>query len=441
MKILVVGSGGREHALCETISRSPLVSKLYAAPGNPGMKESLPSLEILPRSFLDQAAIRDFVLQEKIDLVVIGPEDAIEKGLTDFLREKGVNVFGPSKAAGQVESSKAFAKKLMKTYGVPTANYQEFKGVNGAKEALKYLEQSPNHQHVVKCDFLAQGKGVIVCQNKDEAKSAVLAFMEERLLGENRDHIIIEDFLEGKEVSFFALTDGDEISFLGSACDHKRLRDGDEGPNTGGMGVFSPPQIVSADDEEWILKNIFTPMIQGMKKEGIPFSGVLFAGLMKTPVHGWQVIEFNARFGDPETQALLPLIDEDLVPWFLASADGTLSHLKEKLGRKSPLLKKARSLHVVMAAHGYPGTEGIKIRSGDPISFDADFLLGPNEYLYFAGVGKIDDKLVTKGGRILGVTALGNNYKEARATAYHCLKKIYFDGAHFRQDIGLGLDL
>lgn len=430
MKVLVVGSGGREHALCTSLTDSSIVTKVIVSPGNDGMKETLHQLQVESTSATDIKGLLKLALREKVDLTVVGPEAALSEGIVDLFRENNLLIVGPTKAASLLETSKAFAKKVMQKNGVPTASYEEF---FDADSALKYIEETGLTKMVVKCDGLAQGKGVIVCANKNEARIAVLSLMKERLLGENTDHIIIEECLEGVEVSAFALCDGKTFSFLGTASDHKRLRDGDLGPNTGGMGVYSPATVMTAEDEEWIKENVFSPMLKGF-----PISGILFAGLMKT-AEGWKVLEFNVRFGDPETQVLLPLLNEDLVPWLIASAEGSMSELQEKLGRKSLLSKNMKGVHVVMAAHGYPGTEGVAVRSGDKISFSDSFNLSPYDFLFLAGVEKKNGELKTKGGRVLGLTSLAETYTFARAKAYDFVEQVRFEGAQYRTDIGKGL--
>ncbi|MFA6237658.1 MAG: phosphoribosylamine--glycine ligase [Bacteriovorax sp.] len=428
--VLVIGSGGREHAIAYKLSQSGLVNSVYVAPGNPGMMKSSSKIKTVNIKVTDPAGLLSFAMKEKIDFTFVGPEVALSLGVVDLFREQNLLIIGPTKAASMLESSKAFAKKIMMEANVPTAGYKEFKNSN---EAISYIHSSPFEKMVVKCDGLAAGKGVIVCSTKNEAIHAVNAFMNDSLLGENIDHIIIEDFLEGIEVSAFALcnSNGDSHMFLGTACDHKRLRDGDHGPNTGGMGVFSPAPLFSDEDEAWINTHVFSPMLKTMKKNGTPFSGILFAGLMKTK-SGWSVLEFNVRLGDPETQVLLPLIDEDLFPAFLSAAKGEL----EKYA--APKKKKLAGVHVVMAALGYPGTEGIKIRSGDKIVIDQQFSTLKNDYLFFAGVDIADDQLVTSGGRVLGVTALRENFTEARKSAYELVSSIHFEGAQYRTDIGVG---
>lgn len=433
-KVLVVGSGAREHTIAHILSQSKDVDRVYVAPGNPGMLKNDSGILLENIAATDIQALLDFALKEKITLTVVGPEATLSEGIVDLFLENNLNIVGSSKKASMLETSKAFAKKIMLEAGVPTAGHHEF---FDSQAAIDFIKNCNAEKMVVKCDGLAAGKGVIVCQSKVEAMNAVLSLMEKSLLGKNVEHIIIEDLLEGIEVSAFALCDGDTHSFLGTACDHKRLRDGDLGPNTGGMGAFSPASVFSVADEVWINENVFTPMLLAMKKNGIPFSGILFAGLMKTKT-GWNVLEFNVRLGDPETQVLLPLIDEDLFPWFLAAAKGSIKVLQDKLGRLSPKKKDLGAVHVVMAAHGYPGTEGIKIRSGDEIIFDNDLVLGPNDFLYFAGVGLNKNRPETKGGRVLGVTSLADSVFKARESAYQLISKIHFDGAQYRRDIGAG---
>jgi len=432
VKVLIIGSGGREHALAQAVSKSSLVSRIVVCPGNPGMQTTIPGLECKNISVSDTAEIVHYAKKEKFDLTIIGPEASLSLGVVDELRKEGLSVVGPTLAASKLESSKAFAKKMMMKAHVPTAAYAEFFDV---ESALQWIEKSQHEKMVVKCDGLAQGKGVIVCETKAEATNAVCALMVDKFLGDNVDHIIIEEFLEGIEVSAFALCDGDSFSFLGTACDHKRLLDGDRGPNTGGMGTFAPARCFEMNDEKWIEENIFSPMMNVMKKEGIPFSGILFAGLMKIANKGWQVLEFNVRLGDPETQVILPLIDEDPVPWFLAASQGKLAAHQLQMGRKDILRKNKHAIHVVMAAYGYPGTDGQKVRSGDKIDF-SDFRPDESDSLYFAGVESRDNSFYTKGGRILGVTTLSDAADTARENVYTKLKCIRFNGAQFRHDIG-----
>lgn len=433
MKILIIGSGGREHAIAHSVSRSSLVTKLVVAPGNPGMASTLSGVVCKNISATDVEGLLQFALEEKFDLTIVGPEAILSLGIVDAFEKNHLRILGPTKAASALESSKSFAKKIMQKAHVPTAAYAEFFDM---ESALSFIEKNPHEKLVVKCDGLAQGKGVIVCESKIEASHAVRALMLDKYLGANVDHIIIEDFLDGVEVSAFALCDGDTFTFLGTACDHKRLRDGDEGPNTGGMGTFSPARCLDAHEEQWIEEHIFLPMIETMKKEGAPFSGILFAGLMKTKDRGLQVLEFNVRLGDPETQVLLPLIDEDLLPWLIASAKKDLKRLQQTLGRKNLFRKNLHGVHVVMASHGYPGTESITVRNGDKITFDKRFRFGENVFIYFAGVEMRDGSFFTKGGRVLGVTCLNENAETARGDVYEKIESIHFEGAQYRHDIG-----
>lgn len=433
MKVLVIGSGGREHAIAYQLNKSNSVSEIIVCPGNPGMKSTMPGLRTKNISATDIKGLLDFALSEKIDLTVVGPEASLSEGIVDIFRENKKLIVGPTKLASQLETSKAFAKKIMLEAGVPTASYKEF---FSAEEALSFIKNHNEEKMVVKCDGLAAGKGVIVCLDKCEAIDAVNALMKENLLGENVDHIIIEEFLEGVEVSAFALCDGESFSFLGTACDHKRLRDGDAGPNTGGMGVFAPARCMTEIDRLWIEEHVFAPMIYSMKNFNMPFSGILFAGLMKTKTAGIKVLEFNVRLGDPETQVLLPLLDEDLLPWLLASAKGELKNFQQKRGITSPQRKKEHGVHVVMAAFGYPGTEGIKVRSGDAIYFDPTFSLSENDFLFFGGVDILNNQFITKGGRILGITSLSDSATEAKKLAYEKIGAIHFEGAQYRKDIG-----
>jgi phosphoribosylamine--glycine ligase len=437
-KVLIIGSGGREHAIAHKLIQSPLVSEVFVCPGNPGMTRDCKdqaSLKLVDIKASDIHGILNFAKKENIDLSIVGPEAILSLGIVDLFRDNQLAIVGSTLEASKLETSKAFAKKIMMEAQVPTALYQEF---FNAEAAIDYIQSSAEEKMVVKCDGLAAGKGVVVCSTKLEAIDAVNALMKESLLGENVNHIIIEDFLEGVEVSAFALCDkdGESFSFLGTACDHKRLRDGDLGPNTGGMGVFSPASVFDTSDEVWVNQFVFAPMLKTMKDKGVPFSGILFAGLMKTKL-GWKVLEFNVRFGDPETQVLMPLIEEDMFPWFKASAFGELKKLKESQKSASPKKKNLVGVHVVMAAFGYPGTEGITIRSGDKIEIDKINELVKDDFIYFAGVAESDHQLQTSGGRVLGVTSLSKNFKEARKNAYDAVSHIHFEGAQYRSDIGI----
>jgi len=434
VKVLIIGSGGREHALSLKISQSPLIKELFCAPGNPGIFSSLKDLKRVDIETHEIEKLLKFSLDKQIDLTIVGPEVPLSLGIVDLFLANGLKIVGPTKNASKLESSKSFAKNIMEKGRVPTASFKSFFKVS---EALDFIKDSDQNCFVVKCDGLAQGKGVVVCQTKNEAYKAVKDFMSEAVLGFIVDHLIIEEMLVGLEFSAFALCDGLDFVFLGSACDHKRLRDDDHGPNTGGMGAYAPANFLSLDDIEKIKETIFKPMLGAMNNEGTPFSGILFAGLMKTN-QGFRVIEFNVRLGDPETQVILPLFEDDLLPWFFASSEGKISELKNQ--SKSPLkMMNMKALHVVMTSFGYPGTEGVKIRLGDELTFDESFHLSPNDYLFFAGVKNKDEKFYSNGGRVLGVTSVAETYLHARARAYDYMSKIKLQDGHYRLDIGRGL--
>lgn len=424
MKILIVGSGGREHALAWKILHSPKVRQVFVAPGNGGMFHKLPNLTPVNIKATDVEGLLHFALKEKIDLTVVGPENCLSLGLQDLFKANNLKVFGPSKSAAQLESSKTFAKEIMAVSHVPTAAYKSFKTFQTASE---FIERTPWTQMVVKADGLAAGKGVVVCPDKTSAFKAVNDFMVNDILGFKVQDLLIEEFLVGPEVSVFALSDGNNVTFLGTASDHKRLRDNDQGPNTGGMGVISPSPYWAPADHDYVMNKIIKPVIAEMNKRGTPFTGVLFAGLMKTP-HGYKTLEFNVRFGDPETQALMTLIDDDIVPLFLACAEGVLHNT-------SVAMKNEKAIHVVMAAHGYPGTEGIPVRSGDEITLPVELATK----IFFAGVNRSDSQLTTAGGRVLGLTAVADTFEKAREKAYADIAKIKFAGAQFRTDIGASL--
>lgn len=443
-KILIVGSGGREHAMAHKFSESNLVEKIFVCPGNPGMELLNDKISIKNIPSHSTLELLKFALDNEIELTVIGPEDVLELGIVDLFRENGLAIVGPTKKASMLETSKSFAKKIMKEANVPTAKYYDCFGID---EAFKCIENFNSEEMVVKCDGLAAGKGVIVCYSKKEAKIAVTQLMKENLLEKEVNHVIIEELLTGPEVSVFALCNNElnqkditvNYSILGHACDHKRLKDKDIGPNTGGMGTFSPSPLFLSEDEEWVSKNIFSPMLKKMKELKIEFSGILFAGLMKTK-NGFKVIEFNVRLGDPETQVLLPLINEDLFLWFKASATGNLASLQNSKNQNSPIKSNLIGIHVVMAAQGYPGTEGVKIHKGELITLkDYPYEKGS---VYFAGVKKEDatNALLTNGGRVLGITSLAKDFSTAKKNAYEIVSKINFKGHQFRTDIGHQLE-
>jgi len=416
MNILVIGSGGREHALCYALQKSPTTDKIYCLPGNAGTLELAECAEIELKDF---SPIAEFCKSRKIALVVVGPEGPLVEGIADFLEGKGIAVFGPSKAAAQLEGSKNFTKNLCVKYNIPTAFYQSFTDV---KEAIKFIETT-DKRLVVKADGLAAGKGVIIPETKAEAIEAVHEIMGGKF-GAAGKCIVIEEFLEGEEASFFALSDGKTAIKFGSAQDHKRAFDGDKGLNTGGMGTYSPAPIMTEDMDARVMREIIIPTIDAMRKEGTPFKGVLFAGLMITK-DGPKLIEFNARFGDPETQVLMLRLESDLAELLLAAATG-------KLAGKEVKLADSAAVCVVMAAKGYPG----EYQRGSEIQGLEIAAKEPGAVIFHAGTKKFGDKILADGGRVLGIAASGKNVAEAREIAYRAIAKINWPEGFYRSDIG-----
>lgn len=419
MDVLVIGGGGREHAIVWAFKKSPKVNKIYALPGNAGIEEIAECKNI---SVMDFENILKFLEAHKnIDLVFVAPDDPLAGGLVDFLEDKGYRVFGPRKNAAIIEGSKSFAKKLMKKYGIPTASYEEF---TDYEKALSYVEKQ-KCPIVIKADGLALGKGVIIAENIDEAKQALYDMMVNETFKEAGKKVIIEEFLKGKEVTVLSFCDGKTIIPMVSSQDHKRAYDNDEGLNTGGMGTFSPSQCYTKQMEDYVYNNIMLKTVDAMNKEGRTFKGVLYFGLMITD-DGVKVLEYNARFGDPETQVILPRLDSDFT-------DIVLSVIEGKLDKADIRWKKESAVCVILASGGYPKNykKGLEIKIGD---IDKDILL------FHAGTKKGEDgKLLTNGGRVIGVTALGSNIEEARKKAYKNIEKIYFENMHFRKDIGIKL--
>ncbi|NQW11366.1 MAG: phosphoribosylamine--glycine ligase [Alphaproteobacteria bacterium] len=418
MRILVVGSGGREHALCWAIAASPLTTALYCAPGNAGIAREA---RCVPIGIDDLDGIIAFAREENIDFVVVGPEAPLVAGLVDKLDAAGIKAFGPTAAAAVLEGSKAFTKDFCARHGIPTAAYGRFTESGAAKA---YIEQQ-GAPIVVKADGLAAGKGVIIAETVDEALAAVDAMMADRAFGEAGAEIVIEEFMEGEEASFFALADGTSVIPLAGAQDHKRVGDGDTGPNTGGMGAYSPAPVVDAAMAARIMARIINPTVAGMAAEGRAFKGVLYAGLMIT-AQGPRLIEYNVRFGDPECQVLVPRLMSDLLPALIATADGQLAHLHLRWHDETALC-------VVMAANGYPG------------SYDKNTLIAgveaaeANDHVVVFHAGTSRDQnggLIAIGGRVLGVTALGETPAEARDTAYAAVDLIDWPGGFCRRDIG-----
>jgi phosphoribosylamine--glycine ligase len=418
MRILVVGSGGREHALAWSIAQSKLCDKLFCAPGNGGIAQVAECIDIKAE---DIDGLLKFARKEKIDLTVVGPEKALALGIVDEFSKAGLKIFGPNKLAANLEASKVFSKELMAKYKVPTAKFKVFDSPEAAK---RYIE-STGAPCVVKADGLAAGKGVVVAKTVDEAKSAVNLMMQEKAFGEAGKKIIIEECLVGQEASILVITDSQEVLALASAQDHKRIFDHDQGANTGGMGAYSPAPAVTADILKEVMDKIIYRTIDGLAKEGIQYQGVLYAGIMLTKA-GPQALEFNVRFGDPETQAILPRLKTDLVEVMLATSVGKLA----KIGN---LKWDARAcVCVVCAAGGYPGNyeKGKEISGLDEAGRMKDIVI------FHAGTKKLGDKILTSGGRVLGVTGLGVTIKEAINKAYQGVDKIKFEGMQFRKDIG-----
>lgn len=417
MKILVIGSGGREQAIASKIASSEDVEKVYIIPGGKGLGEvgDVINLNLNYQSF-DELAL--FAKNENIYLTIVGPDQALADGIVDVFEKHDLKIFGPSQKASKIESSKEFGKLIMEKADIPTAEYKSF---TDSDSAQKFINEISWSGIVVKKDGLALGKGVIVCESKTHAKEVVLQFLE----SDESQKIIVEEFLEGPEVSHFALCDGNSFYRLGMACDYKRIRDDNHGPNTGGMGAYSPADWISEDELNLIEEKCVQPLISKMKEEGVPFKGVLFTGLMRTK-DGPKVLEYNARFGDPETQCLLPLVDEDLLPIIENCIIGK--------GETRPIeMKGLSSVHLVAASYGYPGTEGVPVRKGDEI-FLKNIL--PETHLFFAGVKKENERLFTNGGRVIGLTTLGKDREEAREKAYIEINKIEFQDMQYRSDIG-----
>jgi phosphoribosylamine---glycine ligase len=417
MQVLVIGGGGREHALVWKIKQSPRVEKIFCAPGNAGTAEIAENISI---AAVDIKGLLEFALQKEIGLTVVGPEQPLVKGIVDQFEEKGLRIFGPNERAAELEGSKSFSKYIMKKYALPTAEYKTF---NSADIAKKYIKIK-NCPLVVKADGLAAGKGVLLCQTTDESLAAVDLIMGKRSFGEAGDQIVVEEFLEGEEVSVLAFCDGQTIVLMDSAQDHKSAYDGDKGPNTGGMGAYSPAPIFTETMRQKVRDRIMLPMIRAMQQEGRPYKGILYAGLMLTKT-GPQILEFNARFGDPETQPLLARMDSDIIPIFEACIDGTLDQCSLEWKNES-------SVCVVMAAKGYPNSYD----KGKPISGFKEVNELPGVMVFHAGTTQHDGEVLTSGGRVLGVTATGENIATAISRAYEAVEKIQWDGIHYRKDIG-----
>ncbi|HHV30023.1 MAG TPA: phosphoribosylamine--glycine ligase [Clostridium sp.] len=418
MKVLVVGSGGREHALVWKIVQSPKVEKVYCAPGNGGISAIA---ECVPIKAMDIDGVISFSKEKEIDMVVVAPDDPLAAGMVDALENAGIRAFGPNKAAATIEGSKAFAKNLMKKYNIPTANYEVFEN---SANAISYL-QNQQYPLVVKADGLALGKGVIIAQNFSEAKEAVESIMEDKVFGEAGNKVVIEEFLVGPEVSMLAFTDGKSIKTMVSSQDHKRALDNDQGLNTGGMGTFSPSRIYTEEIDSYCMEKIYKPTIEAMEKEGRRFKGVLYFGLIITK-DGPKVLEYNARFGDPETQVVLPRLNTDIIDIFDAIIDERLDEVEISWNDNACVC-------VIMASGGYPK----EYKTGYEISGLADAERDANVVVFHAGTKREDGKYYTAGGRVLGVTAMESNLDEAIKKAYEGVGKIQFQDMHYRKDIGI----
>ena len=423
MKVLIVGSGGREHAIAWSVSRSPKADKIYCAPGNAGIAEYAECVNIGAMEF---EKLADFAQENQIDLTIIGMDDPLVGGIVDEFESRGLRVFGPRKNAAILEGSKAFSKDLMKKYNIPTAAYENF---DDPEKALAYLRTEAKFPIVLKADGLALGKGVLICQNLQEAEAGVKEIMEDKKFGSAGNTMVIEEFMTGREVSVLSFVDGKTIKTMTSAQDHKRAKDGDQGLNTGGMGTFSPSPFYTKEVDEFCKKYVYQPTVDAMAAEGREFKGIIFFGLMLTE-NGPKVLEYNARFGDPETQVVLPRMKNDIVDVFEACVDGTLDQIELEFEDNAAVC-------VVLASDGYPEhyDKGYKIDGLD--RFD-----GQDGYYVFHAGSRFDKdgNIVTNGGRVLGVTAKGNTLKEARENAYKATEWVEFGNKYMRHDIGKAID-
>ena len=422
MKVLIVGSGGREHAIAWKVAQSPKVEKIYCAPGNAGIAEVA---ECVPIGAMEFEKLAAFAKDRQIDLTVIGMDDPLVGGIVDVFEKEGLRVFGPRKNAAILEGSKAFSKDLMKKYGIPTAAYENF---DNADEALAYLETA-SMPIVLKADGLALGKGVLICITMEEAKEGVKSIMLDKKFGSAGNQMVVEEFMTGREVSVLSFVDGNTIKIMTSAQDHKRAKDGDEGLNTGGMGTFSPSPFYTEEVDQFCREHIYQATVDAMKKESREFKGIIFFGLMLTD-KGPRVLEYNARFGDPETQVVLPRMKNDIVEVFEACIDGTLDQIDLEFEDNAAVC-------VVLASDGYP----VKYEKGLPIRGLENFRQKDGYYVFHAGTAfDREGRIVTNGGRVLGVTATGENLKAARANAYRAAEWVDFDNKYMRHDIGKAID-
>ena len=421
MKVLIVGSGGREHAIAYSVAKSPKVDKIYCAPGNAGIGTVAECVPIGPMEF---EKLAQFAQEEQMDLTIEAMDDPLVGGIVDVFEEKGLRVFGPRKNAAILEGSKAFSKDLMKKYQIPTAAYENFED---PQKALEYLEKA-KFPIVLKADGLALGKGVLICNSLEEAKDGVKEIMLDKKFGTAGNTLVVEEFMTGREVSVLSYVDGTTIKTMTSAQDHKRAKDGDQGLNTGGMGTFSPSPFYTKEIDEYCQKHIYQPTVDAMRAEGRPFTGIIFFGLMLTE-QGPKVLEYNARFGDPEAQVVLPRMKNDIVEVMEACIDGKLDEIELQFEDNAAVC-------VVLASEGYP----VKYEKGIPITGFENFQGKDGYYCFHAGTKLEDGQIVTNGGRVLGITAKGANLKEARKNAYEATEWISFANKYMRHDIGKAID-
>lgn len=421
MKVLIVGSGGREHAIASSVAKSPRVDKIYCAPGNAGIGQIA---ECVPIGAMEFDKLVAFAKEKEIDFTIIGMDDPLVGGVVDAFEAEGLKVFGPRKNAAILEGSKAFSKDLMKKYNIPTAAYENF---DDAEKALAYLETA-KMPIVLKADGLALGKGVLICNTLEEAKEGVKEIMLDRKFGSAGNHMVVEEFMTGREVSVLSFVDGKTIKIMSSAQDHKRAKDGDQGLNTGGMGTFSPSPFYTPEVDEFCKKYVYQATVDAMAAEGRPFKGVIFFGLMLTE-EGPKVLEYNARFGDPEAQVVLPRMKNDIIDVMEACVDGTLDQIDLQFEDNAAVC-------VVLASDGYP----VAYDKGLPIRGLEAFEEKDGYYCFHAGTALKDGAIVTNGGRVLGVTAKGQDLKEARANAYAATEWVKFENKYMRHDIGKAID-
>lgn len=422
MKVLIVGSGGREHAIAWSVAKSPKVDKIYCAPGNAGISEYAECVDIGAMEF---EKLADFAEQNSVDLTIIGMDDPLVGGVVDVFEARGLKVFGPRKNAAILEGSKAFSKDLMKKYGIPTAGYENF---DDPEKALDYLHAQAKFPIVLKADGLALGKGVLICNTLEEAEAGVRDIMEDKKFGSAGNTMVIEEFMTGREVSVLSFVDGKTIRPMTSAQDHKRAKDGDQGLNTGGMGTFSPSPFYTEEVDKFCKEHIYQATVDAMAAEGRPFTGIIFFGLMLT-AEGPKVLEYNARFGDPEAQVVLPRMKTDIIEVMEACVNGTLDQIELEFEDNAAVC-------VVLASDGYP----VKYEKGIPMHGFENFKNKDGYYCFHAGTKFKDGEIVTNGGRVLGITATGKDLKEARKNAYEATDWIQFANKYMRHDIGKAID-